>query len=56
MDAVGAGAGEFVFYVKSREAALALSKENKLSEIPPVDAAVMGIIDGVELQEEKSDK
>ncbi len=42
-DAVGAGDGEFVFYVESMEAAMALD------ERPPVDASVVGIIDGVEL-------
>lgn len=42
-DAVGAGDREFVFYVKSREAAVALDK------IPPVDCSIVGIIDGVHL-------
>ncbi|MBI4054559.1 MAG: EutN/CcmL family microcompartment protein [Elusimicrobia bacterium] len=42
-DAVGAGAGEFVFYVSAREAAVAFS------DIPPVDAAVVGIVDGCHL-------
>jgi len=46
MDAVGAGAGEFIFYVKSREAAVAVPA------IPPVDAAVVGILDGVNLDPE----
>jgi len=40
-DAVGAGASEFIFYVSSREAAVAFPK------VPPVDAAIVGIIDGV---------
>ncbi|MCL5035508.1 MAG: EutN/CcmL family microcompartment protein [Chloroflexi bacterium] len=44
MDAVGAGAGEFIFYVQSREAAVAVPA------IPPVDAAVVGIIDGTYLE------
>ena len=43
LDAVGAGAGEFVFYVGAREAAVAFR------ELPPVDAAIVGIIDGVAL-------
>jgi len=41
LDAVGSGAGEFVFYVKAREAAVAFK------EIPPIDASIVGIIDGV---------
>jgi ethanolamine utilization protein EutN len=44
VDACGAGAGEFVFSVAAREAAVAFS------DLPPVDAVVMGIIDGVNLQ------
>lgn len=42
MDAVGAGAGEFIFYVCSREAAVVRE------EVPPVDASIVGIIDGVQ--------
>ena len=50
-DCVGAGASEKVFFVQSREAIVAfrdwgaetLSREPAL---PPVDAAVVGIIDG----------
>ncbi len=41
LDSVGAGAGEFIFYVQSREAAVVRE------EVPPVDASVVGIIDGV---------
>lgn len=44
IDSVGAGAAEWVFYVKAREAAVAVKS------VPPVDAAVLGIIDGVELE------
>jgi microcompartment protein CcmK/EutM len=40
-DAVGAGDSEFVFYVESREAAVAFEP------VPPIDASVCGIIDGV---------
>lgn len=40
VDAVGAGAGEKVFYVAAREAAVAFE------DLPPVDAAVVGIVDG----------
>jgi ethanolamine utilization protein EutN len=43
VDTVGAGAGEFVFYVQARDAAVALE------QAPPIDAAIVGIIDGVEL-------
>ncbi len=46
VDAVGSGAGEFVFFVESRDASVALSSN------PPVDAAIVGIIDGVALTEE----
>lgn len=42
-DAVGAGDREFVFFVESREAAVAFEK------VPPIDASVVGIIDGVNL-------
>ena len=45
-DSVGAGAGEWVFIVAAREAAVSLKK------FVPVDAAIMGIIDGVQLEEE----
>lgn len=51
-DSVGAGAGEFVFYVQSREACFAWLKGNKqvLEEMPPLDATIMGIIDGTEIK------
>lgn len=39
-DAVGAGAGEKIFWVAAREAAVAFE------DVPPVDAAVVGIIEG----------
>jgi len=39
-DAVGAGASEKVFWVASREAAVAFA------DVPPIDAAVVGIVDG----------
>jgi len=50
-DTVGAGAGEKVFYVAAREAAVAFDGWNGETassggELPPVDAAVVGIIDG----------
>ena len=43
-DAVGAGAGEHVFYVESRDASIAVNSK------PPIDAAIVGIIDGVDLE------
>ena len=42
LDAVGAGASEFIFYVCSREAAVVRE------DVPPVDASIVGIIDGVQ--------
>lgn len=50
VDVVGAGAGEFVFYVQAREAAVACGGRT-LDDTPPVDAAIVGIIDGVYLKE-----
>ncbi|MCD6413103.1 MAG: EutN/CcmL family microcompartment protein [Elusimicrobia bacterium] len=52
-DGVGAGSGEFVFYVKAREACFAWLKGDRqvLEEMPPYDATIMGIIDGVEIRE-----
>lgn len=44
-DAVGAGASEKVFWVASREAAVAFK------DVPPVDAAVVGIVDGHQVRE-----
>ncbi|MDI6757278.1 MAG: EutN/CcmL family microcompartment protein [Endomicrobiia bacterium] len=49
-DAVGAGAGEFVFWVASREAAVGIGGTG-LKDTPPVDAAILGIIDGVNLKQ-----
>ena len=42
LDAVGAGAGELVFYVTGREASFAF-----LPEDVPADASVVGIVDQV---------
>lgn len=39
-DAAGAGASEFVYWVAAREAAVAFP------DLPPVDAAVVGIVEG----------
>ena len=44
-DAVGAGASEKVFWVASRDAAVAFQ------DAPPVDAAVVGIVDGHQVRE-----
>lgn len=44
-DSVGAGYREWVFFVRSREAAVAFDT------LPPVDASVLGIIDGIDLLE-----
>ena len=49
VDTVGSGAGEFVFWVQAREAALAMGGKN-LADTPPVDAAILGIVDGVSFQ------
>ena len=49
-DTVGAGAGENVFFVASREAIVAFEgwegETAARSNPPPVDAAIVGIIDG----------
>lgn len=49
IDATQAGPGETVFLVGSREAALALEPT-----FVPVDAAIVGIVDQVDVQVEKS--
>ncbi len=49
-DVVGAGASEFVFWVASREAAMAFGGTS-LKDTPPIDAAIVGIVDGVNLQD-----
>ena len=51
VDAVGAGAAERVFWVASREAAVAFK------DVPPVDAAIVAIVDGSQMQKyEKYEK
>ena len=49
-DTVGAGAGETVFFVASREAIVAFEgwegETAVNTPLPPVDAAIVGIIDG----------
>ncbi len=47
IDTVGAGQGEIVFYVTSREASLPF--EEPL--LTPVDAAIVGIVDRVQLHQ-----
>jgi len=49
VDTVGSGSSEFVFYVASREAAVACGGTS-LADTPPVDAAIVGIIDGVKME------
>ncbi len=53
-DCVGAGAGETVFYVSSKEAIIAFKDwrgETSVKEDePPIDAAILGIIDGKQIK------
>lgn len=44
-DAVGAGSSEKVFWVASREAAVAFK------DVPPIDAAVVGIVEGHQVRD-----
>ena len=46
-DAVGAGASEKVFWVASRDAAVAFK------DAPPVDAAIVGIVEGSQVRDFK---
>ena len=48
VDAVGAGAAEKVFWVAAREAAVAFG------DLPPVDAAVLGIVEGSQVKDFRS--
>lgn len=48
VDTVGAGPGERVFYVTAREAVLAIPD----CEEAPVDAAIIGIVEGIEEPEQ----
>jgi ethanolamine utilization protein EutN len=45
VDTVGAGPGETVFYITSREAVIPLPVE-----MVPVDASIVGIVDRIDLQ------
>ena len=44
-DACGSGASEFVYWVASREAAVAFE------DLPPIDAAVIGIVEGHQVKD-----
>ena len=44
-DACGSGSSEFVYWVASREAAVAFE------DLPPVDAAVIGIVEGHQVKD-----
>lgn len=46
LDAVGAGVGERVFFVRGREASFPF-----LPAEPPADACVVGIVDAVDVEE-----
>jgi microcompartment protein CcmK/EutM len=45
-DATGAGAGETVYWVRGKEASIALAPAE-----PPVDATIVGIVDTIHLKE-----
>ena len=49
-DAVGAGSSEKVFWVASREAAVAFK------DVPPIDAAVVGIVEGHQVRDFRKPK
>ena len=44
-DSCGSGSSEFVYWVASREAAVAFE------DLPPVDAAVIGIVEGHQVRD-----
>ena len=46
VDTVGAGQGETVFYITSREAVIPLPVE-----MAPVDASIVGIVERIDLQQ-----
>ncbi|MEM7164640.1 MAG: EutN/CcmL family microcompartment protein [Planctomycetota bacterium] len=52
VDTVGAGVGERVFYVGAREAVIAL---RDVAEAP-VDAAIVGIVEGIDERRSEVDK
>lgn len=45
VDACGSGSSEFVYWVASREAAVAFE------DVPPVDAAIVGIVEGHQVRD-----
>ena len=53
-DLVGSGSGETIFYVSAREAIVAFEDWGGdiliNEELPPVDAAIVGIIDGKKIR------
>ncbi len=51
VDTVRAGDGELVYYVLGREASLALERQ-----FVPVDAAVVGIVDGINVESNRKGK
>lgn len=44
VDTVGAGVGELVFYITAREAVIAMKRD--VDSLTPVDAAIVGIVEG----------
>lgn len=48
VDTIGAGPGELIFYVTAREAVLPHP-----TEMAPIDAAIVGIVDHVDVYEKK---
>ncbi len=57
-DCVGSGAGETVFYVASKEAIMAFEGWRGVTSVdenfPPIDATILGIIDGKQIKIEES--
>lgn len=51
VDTVGAGPGELVYYVTAREATIPYP-----TEIVPIDAAIVGIVDWVDVYDNKVNK
>lgn len=50
VDTVGAGAGETVYYVTAREATIPYP-----TRIAPIDAAIVGIVDCIEVYNKKAE-
>ncbi len=49
VDTIGAGPGELIYYVTAREAVMP-----HRTEMAPIDAAIVGIVDHVDVYEKKS--